>query len=633
MKIINRVIITIIFMISSLYSVGEAGAIFLLINPGSGAAGVGEAQVAKADDAYASYYNPAGLAFLEDKQVVLQHVNWLPNLADDIFYEFIAYSHHVPNIGTFGGHLIFLNLGEQTATDEFGLELGKFKSYMTAFTGSYGMKLNSTAAFGVNFKVYHQKLSESFYDEKSGVGSEVGDPFSTDFAFDIGYLKKFGKEQQHRFGISVQNIGPPIDFVDSEQSDPAPTNMRLGLYTRIFKTEKNSLHFLFDANKLLVASYPEMDWNGDGIISGSKEQVHTDTWTKALLTSWLDDWHYGGDLNVCNGDCNTEWPDEIGYSGDLDDRIGGYTPASFTWYQTHNPSGTPSEYIKEIYVPNYEDFCILDRADCYTADHELITESNYDVETISYIDLPHDNLGLAPVYEFENPVYLSAPETDPNDPNIIYDAGCWTADPENGGAYISSFNCGIYADTNTSYWDLDPNGKGVDNYDQQYFSSEDIQAAITSGELIMTQGCNAFSSNGVMWTGALNSNESEIGGNSNDKPCNADLEYMDVNEYSFSDDEYGVYNVYGNKEKGTGDERKFADELKEMIYNFGFEMWYTDHFALRIGYIYDEEGKIKNPTFGAGIKFNKYGFDFGYTSGDKGHPRANTMFYSLSLGI
>ena len=587
MKIINRVIITVILMVSSLYCVGEAGAIFLLINPGSGAAGVGEAQVAKADDAYASYYNPAGLAFLEDKQVVLQHVNWLPNLADDIFYEFLAYSHHVPNIGTFGGHLIFLNLGEQTATDEFGTTLGKFKSYMTAFTGSYGMKLNSTAAFGVNFKVYHQKLSESAYGQ-TGVAAEVGDPYSTDFAFDIGYLKKFGKEQQHRFGISVQNIGPPIDFVDAEQSDPAPTNMRFGLYARLFKSRKNSLHFLFDANKLLVASYPEMDWNGDGIISGSKEQVHTDTWTKALVSSWLDDWHYGGDLNICDGACNdVGWSQEIGYNNgttNLDSRIGGYNATAFAWSQTFNVQGDPGEYIEEIYVPNYEDFCIIDNANCYTADHVLITENNYDTENIAYIDLPHDNLGLAPV---------------------VLDGD--------------------------GVWDLD--GTNLDSYDQQYFTSAQIQTAITGGDLIETD-CNAFSADGVMWIPGQDGNPHNVDGPSGGadrEPCNADIVYE--NEYSFKDDQYGVYNVYGNKEKGTGDERKFTDELKEMIYNFGFEMWYTEHFAMRFGYIYDEEGKIKNPTFGAGIKFNRYGFDFGYTSGDKGHPRANTMFYSLSLGI
>ena len=72
-------------LMSSVFCVGEAGAIFLLINPGSSAAGTGEAQVAKANDAYATYYNPAGLGFLNDREVVLQHVNWLPTSITGVF--------------------------------------------------------------------------------------------------------------------------------------------------------------------------------------------------------------------------------------------------------------------------------------------------------------------------------------------------------------------------------------------------------------------------------------------------------------------------------------------------------------------------------------------------------------------
>ena len=104
-----KLLIIFSILFSKILCVGEAGAIFLLINPGSSAAGTGEAQVAKADDAYASYYNPAGLGFLDGSEVVLQHVNWLPNLADDIFYDFLGYRKHVPGIGTFGGHVIYLN--------------------------------------------------------------------------------------------------------------------------------------------------------------------------------------------------------------------------------------------------------------------------------------------------------------------------------------------------------------------------------------------------------------------------------------------------------------------------------------------------------------------------------------------
>ena len=109
--------------------------------------------------------------------------------------------------------------------------------------------------------------------------------------------------------------------------------------------------------------------------------------------------------------------------------------------------------------------------------------------------------------------------------------------------------------------------------------------------------------------------------------------YLYFGEKSFKDSRYGEYNAFGNLEKGSGKEREFKDELEEMIYNFGMEFSYTENFVMRLGFIYDLEGDIKNPTFGAGINFDKYGFDFGYTAGDKGHPRENTMFFSLSLGL
>ena len=87
MKRITR-ILCLFMLITHLFAVGEAGAIFLLIAPGAGPAGTGEANVARADDAYASWYNPAGLGFQTGREVAGMHVNWLPNLADDLYYEF-----------------------------------------------------------------------------------------------------------------------------------------------------------------------------------------------------------------------------------------------------------------------------------------------------------------------------------------------------------------------------------------------------------------------------------------------------------------------------------------------------------------------------------------------------------------
>ena len=107
----------------------------------------------------------------------------------------------------------------------------------------------------------------------------------------------------------------------------------------------------------------------------------------------------------------------------------------------------------------------------------------------------------------------------------------------------------------------------------------------------------------------------------------------DSNGNNTFDTGYSATNDEGTKEVGSGDDYTFADELKELIANFGVEYWYTDSFVLRAGYIYDKEGKIMNPTFGAGIRFGQYGFDFGYTAGDQDHARANTMFFSVSMEL
>ena len=125
-------IVTALLLLSSLplNAQGEAGSIFLLISPGARGGGMGEAQVAVANDAYASYWNPAGLAFQDGSELAIMHVNWLPNLADDMYYEFLGFRKQFPTLGTLGGHLIYLNLGEQVRMDEYAQYQGKFTSYM-----------------------------------------------------------------------------------------------------------------------------------------------------------------------------------------------------------------------------------------------------------------------------------------------------------------------------------------------------------------------------------------------------------------------------------------------------------------------------------------------------------------------
>ncbi len=70
-KTLYCVLIAFVLSLGTLSAISEASALFLLISPGARAGGMGEAQVAVANDAYASYWNPAGLAFLEGSEIAL----------------------------------------------------------------------------------------------------------------------------------------------------------------------------------------------------------------------------------------------------------------------------------------------------------------------------------------------------------------------------------------------------------------------------------------------------------------------------------------------------------------------------------------------------------------------------------
>lgn len=404
MKRLTLILTAVILLQGAVQAQSTASAIFLLIAPGAAAVGRGATGVADASDAFAGYYNPAALAFLPRLEVVLQGSRWLPNLADDMIYIFPGLRYNVPGIGTFGGHVIYLDLGTQQGMDERGEPTVEFSSSMAAATVSFGTKMSPLSSVGFNVKLIRQNLSAI------AVGGEEGTGVSTDFAFDFGYYRQQFIFSRLDLGLAVSNIGPKIAFIDEEQADPAPTNMKLGIKWRLIETRYNRVSLLYDMNKLLVASYPSIDYDGNYEIggfdadgnpssggeygeNGRREQAHTDPWYLALFTSWFDDWHFGGDID------------------------------------------------------------------------------------------------------------------------------------RDGNMYIDSTEAG-------------------------------------------------------------NRNEATI-----------------------------------------------MDELDTITHNFGVEYWYSTYFAIRVGFIYDKLGKISNPTFGAGIRFGGYGFDFGYIYGEQGHPLSNTMLYSINLAF
>ena len=273
------------FNTTTLKAQGEAGAPFLLIAPGARASGMGEANVALADDAVGGFYNPAGIAWAEGKNLTFMRAKWLPNLVDDISYNFLGYSQYVEGLGSIGGHIIYLDLGEQVRTGESSPDaLGTFQSFMLAVAGTYAADFGENSAVGISVKFVHQDLAPF------GAGQEKGSGSSSSFAFDVGLLARDKIVGGLDLGIAIANIGPDIAFIDANQADPMPMNLKMGLSYMLFDGEFNSLRIVYDMNKLLVASYPDRDLNGNDIIDiGTDEEAHKDPFYKAFVTSWTDD--------------------------------------------------------------------------------------------------------------------------------------------------------------------------------------------------------------------------------------------------------------------------------------------------------------------------------------------------------
>ncbi len=90
-------------------------------------------------------------------------------------------------------------------------------------------------------------------------------------------------------------------------------------------------------------------------------------------------------------------------------------------------------------------------------------------------------------------------------------------------------------------------------------------------------------------------------------------------------------------------DKPFSEVLRSFVTSMGLEYWYGTPgdflFALRTGFFYEDPafGNRKFITFGAGIRYDIYGFDFSYISTDvfKGgdnHPLSNTLRFSVIIG-
>ncbi len=298
------IILAIFIFANSLLAVSKSGtsaAQFLKIGVGPRATALGSSFTGLADDISALFWNPAGLAWLNQQQFLASHTEWFA----DINHEFAGINLPISSSASIGLSFTALYIPdmEQTTIEE-PEGTGIFFDVQDIALGlSYSRKMTERFSFGLTLKYIQQKL----FNETA-----------TTFAVDLGGMLQTGFKGM-RLGIAMSNFGGKLklngrDLIVNYEDTPAkletqewplPISFRLGLAMDIIgpaegimTNESQRLTILIDGYNVNDASETasiglEYSWNENFFLRGGyrfnhdMEDLSAGLGVQFPVTSWI----------------------------------------------------------------------------------------------------------------------------------------------------------------------------------------------------------------------------------------------------------------------------------------------------------------------------------------------------------
>ncbi|MEO0074693.1 MAG: PorV/PorQ family protein [candidate division WOR-3 bacterium] len=232
--------------------VGTTSAQFLKIGVGR-ATGMGEAFGAIANDASATYFNPAGLAQLTKKEAFISHIDWI----SDLNHDYVSLALPLSQIGVLGFSVSALTMGKihRLTIDDPGTLIREddstglyYNAMDMAFTISYARQITDKLAFGFSGKA----ITSTIWNlSASGAALDLGLLYHTGFkSLRIGAaVTNFGSSMAYT-GLAVEfqdtsyQIKPRARYVTT--ANPLPTTFRFGIAYDLIDMPDNTLTFALD---------------------------------------------------------------------------------------------------------------------------------------------------------------------------------------------------------------------------------------------------------------------------------------------------------------------------------------------------------------------------------------------------
>lgn len=246
---------------SALYAqkVGSTSMQFLKVMPSARGAALGEAYAVWATGAEAIFWNPAGLAKLDNMEFSTTYINWLFDSQQGA----LAYALAIRGFGSLGVQLQYVDFGEFEETtnerpyindpDRAGLTGRTFSPFSYLVGISYARDLTDKFSVGLGMKYAHESLFDGrrlTAQVRQGVFETV-DTWANGLLFDFGIRYNTGYRSIH-IGSSVQNFGADVKY--AKESNPVPLLFRFGIGADLIGpdgllrpgSEENRLSMAFD---------------------------------------------------------------------------------------------------------------------------------------------------------------------------------------------------------------------------------------------------------------------------------------------------------------------------------------------------------------------------------------------------
>ncbi|CAI9430157.1 type IX secretion system outer membrane channel protein PorV [Candidatus Ornithobacterium hominis] len=249
----------------------RTGAPFLRISPDARAGGLGDMGVATSADVFSQYWNPSKYVFSEEHSGVgISYTPYLSKITNDVFLMNAAFHTYLGENerSALGASIYYFNIGQVDLTQWVAgkiQDLGVAKPNEFSFDLSYSLKLSDQFGMGVTGRYIRSDL----FNNDQNANTSAANSFAVDLsALYQSYPFKLGDlDSKMRLGINISNIGPKLDYYESEDyQNFLPTNLRMGGVLDLNLDDANRLSIGTEINKLLVPtpSIP-VDANSDGI--------------------------------------------------------------------------------------------------------------------------------------------------------------------------------------------------------------------------------------------------------------------------------------------------------------------------------------------------------------------------------